>query len=102
MGLKNPYHPYNKMSAYTVSDDDSFFNEKTIICSQKLNRIFQLRLMTLYPMIVYAPAQIISAPAQLITAPAQPPATGAVVYTALFKRVMFFIFEDFSGWKVCI
>ena len=35
-------------------------------------------------MIVYAPAQIISAPAQLITAPAQPPATGAVVYTALF------------------
>ena len=34
-------------------------------------------------MVVYAPAQIISAPAQLITAPAQPPATGAVVYTAL-------------------
>ena len=36
-------------------------------------------------MVVYAPAQIISAPAQLITAPAQPPATGAVVYTALFE-----------------
>ena len=36
-------------------------------------------------MVVYAPAQIISAPAQLITAPAQPPATGAVVYTALFQ-----------------
>ena len=42
-------------------------------------------------MVVYAPAQLISAPAQLIsapailiTAPAQPPATGAVVYTALF------------------
>ena len=35
-------------------------------------------------MVVYAPAQPISAPAQLITAPAQPPATGAVVYTALF------------------
>ena len=35
-------------------------------------------------MVVYASAQIISAPAQLITAPAQPPATGAVVYTALF------------------
>ena len=35
-------------------------------------------------MVVYAPAQVISAPAQLITAPAQPPATGAVVYTALF------------------
>ena len=35
-------------------------------------------------MVVYARAQIISAPAQLITAPAQPPATGAVVYTALF------------------
>ena len=34
--------------------------------------------------IIYAPAQIIYAPAQLITAPAQPPATGAVVYTALF------------------
>ena len=31
-----------------------------------------------------APAQLITAPAQLITAPAQPPATGAVVYTALF------------------
>ena len=38
-------------------------------------------------MVVYAPAQIISAPAQLITAPAQPPATGAVVYTALFIDV---------------
>ena len=34
--------------------------------------------------IVTAPAQIITAPAQIITAPAQPPATGAVVYTALF------------------
>ena len=31
-----------------------------------------------------APANHISAPAQLITAPAQPPATGAVVYMALF------------------
>ena len=48
MGLKNPYHPYNKMSAYTVNDDDSFFDEKTIVCLQKLNRIFQLRLITLY------------------------------------------------------
>ena len=38
-------------------------------------------------MVVYAPAQIISAPAQLITAPAQPPATGAVMYTALFLRI---------------
>ena len=35
----------------------------------------------------HAPAQIISAPAQIITAPAQPPATGAVVYTALFPSV---------------
>ena len=34
--------------------------------------------------IITAPAQLITAPAQLITAPAQPPATGAVVYTALF------------------
>ena len=34
---------------------------------------------------VYAPAQIITAPAQLITAPAQPPATGVVLYTALFS-----------------
>ena len=34
--------------------------------------------------IISAPAQLISAPAQLITAPAQLPATGAVVYTALF------------------
>ena len=34
-------------------------------------------------MALYAPAQIIYALAQLITAPAQPPATGAVVYTAL-------------------
>jgi len=33
----------------------------------------------------HAPAQIIIAPAQIITAPAQPPATGAVVYTALFN-----------------
>ena len=37
-------------------------------------------------MVVYAPAQLITAPAQLITAPAQPPATGAVVYTALFIK----------------
>ena len=44
-------------------------------------------------MVVYAPAQIISAPAQLITAPAQPPATGAVVYTALF----FFSSKNFYG-----
>ena len=36
-------------------------------------------------MVVYALAQIISAPAQIISAPAQPPATGAVVYTALFS-----------------
>ena len=35
--------------------------------------------------IITAPAQIIAAPAQIITAPAQPPATGAVVYTALLK-----------------
>ena len=35
--------------------------------------------------IITAPVQIITAPAQIITAPAQPPATGAVVYTALFK-----------------
>ena len=33
---------------------------------------------------VNAPAQLITAPAQFITAPAQPPATGVVVYTALF------------------
>ena len=43
-------------------------------------------------MVVYAPAQIISAPAQLITGPAQPPATGAVVYTALFFFCFFFFF----------
>ena len=41
-------------------------------------------------MVVYAPAQIISAPTQLITAPAQLPATGAVVYTALFFFVSLF------------
>ena len=34
--------------------------------------------------IITAPAQIIIALAQIIAAPAQPPATGAVVYTALF------------------
>ena len=34
---------------------------------------------------ITAPAKIITAPAQLITAPAQPPATGVVVYTALFS-----------------
>ena len=40
---------------------------------------------------ITAPAQLFT-PAQLITAPAQPPATGVVVYTALF---MWFI--AFSG-----
>ena len=34
--------------------------------------------------IIIAPARIITAPAQFTTAPAQPPATGVVVYTALF------------------
>ena len=34
---------------------------------------------------IVALAQLITAPAQFITAPAQPPATGAVVYTALFS-----------------
>ena len=34
--------------------------------------------------LITAPAQLITAPTQLITAPAQPPATGVVVYTALF------------------
>ena len=47
-------------------------------------------------MIVYAPAQLISAPAQLITAPAQPPATGAVVYTALFFFPLFIGFPFLS------
>ena len=37
-----------------------------------------------YFMGVNAPVQVSTAPALLITAPAQPPATGAVVYTALF------------------
>ena len=32
---------------------------------------------------VNAPAQLIAAPAQIITAPTEPPATGAVLYTAL-------------------
>ena len=35
-------------------------------------------------MVVCAPTLLITAPAQLITAPDQPPARGAVVYTALF------------------
>ena len=48
IGLENPYHPDNKMSVYTVNEDNLFFDEKTIVCPQKLNRIFQLRLMTLY------------------------------------------------------
>ena len=34
---------------------------------------------------VNASAQLITATAQLITAPVQPPATGVVVYTALFR-----------------
>ena len=34
-----------------------------------------------------APAQLITAPAQVNTAPAQPPATEAVVYTALFQLI---------------
>ena len=40
-------------------------------------------------MVVHAPALISSAPAQLITAPAQPPATGVVVYTALFFHMLY-------------
>ena len=36
------------MSAYTVNEDNLFFDEKTIVCLQKLDRIYQLRLMTLY------------------------------------------------------
>ena len=48
-------------------------------------------------MVVYAPVQIISAPAQLITAPAQPPATGAVVYTALFVITVFGHSVDSNG-----
>ena len=39
---------------------------------------------------ISAPAQLITAPAQLITAPAQPPATGAVVYTALFFKISYY------------
>ena len=46
--FKNPYHPDNKMSAYTVNRDNLFYDEKTIACLQKLNSIFQLRLITLY------------------------------------------------------
>ena len=42
------------------------------------------QIITAPAQIITAPAQIITAPAQIITAPAQPPATGAVVYTALF------------------
>ena len=38
-------------------------------------------------MVVSAPALIITAPAQLITAPTQLPATGVVVYTALFSLI---------------
>ena len=40
-----------------------------------------------YFMDINAPAQFITAPAQLITAAAQPPATGVVVYTALFLNL---------------
>ena len=39
-----------------------------------------------YFMVVSAPAPIITAPAQLVNATAQPPATGVVVYTALFFK----------------
>ena len=42
------------------------------------------QLITAPAQLITAPAQLINAPAQLINAPAQPPATGAVVYTALF------------------
>ena len=50
----------------------------------------------------HAPAQIITAPAQIITAPAQPPATGAVVYTALFFSVSFssFLALGFSPFQI--
>ena len=39
------------MSAYTVNEDNLFFDEKTIVCLQKLDRIYQLRLMTLYVLV---------------------------------------------------
>ena len=45
------------------------------------------QIITAPAQIITAPAQIIIAPAQIITAPAQQPATGAVVYTALFACV---------------
>ena len=35
--------------------------------------------------LITAPAQLITASAQIITAPAQSPATGTVLYMALFK-----------------
>ena len=44
------------------------------------------QIITAPAQIITAPAQLITAPAQLITAPAQPPATGVVVYTALFSK----------------
>ena len=69
-----------------------------------------------YFMDINAPAQIITAPAQHNTAlaqhnnaPAQPPATGVVVYTALFssgtyserlRSYNFFGPNDFLGWEI--
>ena len=47
----------------------------------------------------HAPAQILTAPAQIITAPAQLPATGAVVYTALFNFDVFFHIGSAAGGR---
>ena len=44
--------------------------------------------------LITAPAQLITAPAQLITAPAQPPATGVVVYTVLFFKVLWCVWME--------
>ena len=43
--------------------------------------------------LITAPAKLNIAPAQLITAPAQPPATGGVVYTALFLEMTNIVIE---------
>ena len=51
--------------------------------------------------IITAPAQIITAPAQIIIAPAQQPATGAVVYTALFSASAVCLCAFHDGMYLC-
>ena len=54
-------------------------------CNMRMAFMAPAKLIIAPAQLITAPAQLFTAPAQLITAPTQPPATGAAVYTALFR-----------------